>query len=90
MATIKLPTPLRRFTNQQKTLEVEAATVREALDGLMAQFPDTRKVLFTEAGELKSFMRIFVGDRDIESLQGLDTPLSADSSIAVFPPIAGA
>lgn len=90
MATIKLPTPLRRFTNQQKSLEVAAATVGEALEGLMAQFPDTRRVLFAEGGNLKSFIRIFVGDQDIEGLQGLDTPLQPDAVIAVFPPIAGA
>lgn len=90
MPTIKLPTPLRRFTNQQKSLEVNAGTVGEALQALTSQYPDMRGVLFGDDGNVKSFIRVFVGDQDIQSLQGLQTPLAEGSVMAIFPPVAGA
>ena len=90
MATIKLPTPLRRFTGQRKSLEVSAGTVADALAALTQEFPDMRGVLFAEGGDLKSFIRVFVGNQDIGGLQGLQTPVATDAVIAIFPPIAGA
>jgi len=90
MATIKLPTPLRRFTDQRKSLQVNAATVGEALAALTQQFPDMHGVLFAAGGDLKSFIRVFVGDQDIQGLQGLQTPVAADAVVSIFPPIAGA
>jgi len=90
MPTIKLPTPLRRFTGQTKTFDTAAATVGEALEALASQFPDIRGALYTDTGDVKSFIRVFLGDQDIEGLQGLQTPLAADAVVSIFPPIAGA
>lgn len=88
--TIKLPTPLRRHANQNKTAVVAANTVGEALTQLVAAHPAMNDALFTPAGELKSFVRVFVGSRDIADLQGLDTSLTAEDIVSILPPVAGA
>ena len=88
--TIKLPTPLRRFTQQQKTAEVAAGTVAQALQQLIARYPDMRGVLYGETGELKSFIRVFLNDQDIQNAQGVETPLAEGDVLTIFPPIAGA
>ena len=88
--TIKLPTPLRRFTQQQKTVELQAATVGDALGQLVARYPDMRGVLYGEDAELKSFIRVFLNDQDIQNAQGPQTALADGDVLTIFPPIAGA
>lgn len=88
--TIKLPTPLRRFTQQQKTAEVAAGTVAQALQQLVERYPDMSRVLYGEGAELKSFIRVFLNDRDIQSAQGEQTALADGDVLTIFPPIAGA
>ena len=62
MATIIIPTPLRKFTNQQSRLTVDGNNVKEAISELTLNFPDLKKHLFDEHGELRTFVNIFVGD----------------------------
>lgn len=87
--TIKLPTPLRRHTNQTKLVEVEAATVGDALARLVELYPAMQDALFAD-GQLKSFMRVYAGAQEIGQLQGLDTPLQSGDTISILPPVAGA
>ena len=88
--TIKLPTPLRRHTQQQKNILVEAQTVGAALSVLCEQFPAMQGSLFAEDGNLKPFVRVFVGAQDIADLQGLETPMPDGTVISIVPPVAGA
>ena len=87
--TIRIPTPLRAYTGDQTAVEVEAATVGEALDALTAQFPKLRPHLFDDAGTLRSFVNVYVGDEDIRYLQRAETPLGAADDVAIVPSIAG-
>jgi len=87
---IKIPTPLRRFTDGQRTATVEAHTVGAALEALMRVFPDVRSGLYRPDGSLRSDARVFVGTEDIRGLGGLDTPVRDGDTIAIVPPVAGA
>ena len=87
--TIEIPTPLRSFTDDQATVEVEGATVREALKNLVAQYPDLESNLYTDAGELRQFVNIYAGDDDIRYLNGPDTALEDGTALSIVPSIAG-
>lgn len=89
MATITIPTPLRRFTNNQSTLTTESGTVHEAIQELGATYPELKPHLLDAEGNLKPFIRIYVGDEDIKALQQGATPVSADTTINLIPAIAG-
>ncbi|MBP8950988.1 MAG: MoaD/ThiS family protein [Armatimonadetes bacterium] len=89
-AVIKLPTPLRRHTNHQKSLNTAAGSVKDALDELVTAFPGVQGSLYDESGELKSFVRVFVDGRDIQDLDGLATPLRDGAVLSIVPPVAGA
>ena len=87
--TIRIPTPLRGHTQGADEVQVEARDVREALsalgqgrEGLLA------KVLGPE-GELRSFVNVFVGSRDVRALAGLATPLADGDVLAIIPAVAG-
>lgn len=88
MASIKIPTPLRVYTGNLAEVQVDGATVGEALDALVAAHPDLKTHLFAE-GKLRSFVNVFLGDEDIRFLQGVDTPISADAKLRIIPSIAG-
>ncbi|GAB4576128.1 MAG: MoaD/ThiS family protein [Anaerolineae bacterium] len=88
MASIKIPTPLRQYTGGNAEISVEGATVGEALQSLLAQYPDIKPHLF-DGDELRSFVNLFVGDEDVRFLQGLETPLDADARLRIIPAIAG-
>lgn len=89
MATIIIPTPLRKFTNQENRVNVSANTVKEAIGELTVNFPDLKKSLLDENGNIRGFVNLFVGDDDIRSLQQENTPLETGSVLSIIPAIAG-
>ncbi len=89
MATVIIPTPLRKFTNNTAKLNIEAGNVEEALLDLSTNFPDLKKHLVDEQGEIRSFLNIFVGDDDIRDLALGKTPLSQETVVSIVPAIAG-
>ncbi len=89
MATVYIPTPLRRLTGGQSKVTVPGSTVGEVLRNLDAQYPGIAERLFDEGGNVKRFINVFVGDSEIRTLQGLDTPVSEDASVSIVPAMAG-
>ena len=89
MTTLRIPTPLRPYAEGQSEINVQGATVGEALDDLVSRFPALKKHLFTETEELRPFVNLFLGDEDVRHLQGVDTPLKDDDRLMIIPSIAG-
>jgi MoaD family protein len=89
MSKIHIPTPLRQYAGKQSSVEVQGATVGEAMNALVAQHPDLRKHLYTEEGKLRAFVNLYVNDEDIRYLQKEATALSAGDNISIVPSIAG-
>jgi molybdopterin converting factor small subunit len=89
MATVIIPTPLRKFTNQTARLQVEASTVGEIINRITLEFPDLKKHLLDSQGALRSFVNIFSGDDDIRDLQQEKTPVNNSTVISIVPAIAG-
>jgi adenylyltransferase/sulfurtransferase len=87
--TIQIPTPLRSFAQGHGEIEVEAATVGEALSGLVRRYPDLGRHLYTDGGALRSFVNVFVNDEDARHLQGEATPVRAGDTLLIVPSIAG-
>lgn len=88
MAKIRIPTPLRAYTDGASDIDVNGGTVGEALSNLVDRHPDLRAHLFQD-DELRSFVNIFIGDEDIRFMQGLDTEIDAEDSLRIIPSIAG-
>src|SRR5260370_15717366 len=89
MAKVLIPTPLRQFTGKQDSVMAPGATVREVLEALMAQHPDLRKQIFTEEGELRSFVNVYLNDEDIRYLSKDATPAADGDTLSLVPSIAG-
>ena len=87
--TIRIPTPLRAYTDEQATASVEAATVGDALRTLVGRYPDLEDNLYTEDDTLRQFVNIYLGDEDIRHLDGPDTALEEGDELSIVPSIAG-
>jgi len=87
--TVRVPGPLRRLTGGSAEVQVEGATVAEALAGLEAQHPGFRERLYDESGELRQFINIYVNDSDIRFGQGLQTPVGERDELSIVPAVAG-
>lgn len=88
MVSIRIPTPLRPYTNNQAQVDVSGDTIGAALDDLVTQFPELRAHLFNGA-ELRNFVNVFLGEEDVRFLDGLATPLEPGDSLRIIPSIAG-
>jgi molybdopterin synthase sulfur carrier subunit len=86
---IRIPTPLRKFTANQEVVEVEGATVGQALANLGEQHPDIRGRLFDDAGKIRRFVNVFANEEDIRFLEQLETALKDGDELALVPAIAG-
>lgn len=89
MAQIIIPTPLRKFTNNQAKIDSNSNTVQAAIEDLAKQYPDLQKHLFDDAGQIRSFIRIFVGNDDILALDKEQTKLESNTVVSIIPAIAG-
>ncbi len=89
MATIRIPTPLRVYTNGKSEIDVQGQTVSQAIANLADNHPGIKKQILKENGELRPFVNLFKGDININDLQGLDTPLTEADRLMLVPTIAG-
>jgi sulfur-carrier protein len=89
VSRIVLPGPLREAAGGRRTLEVQATTVREALDRLAADLPALERRIRDERGAVREHVQLFVGPTDIRDAEGLDTPLPEDAELSVVPAISG-
>ncbi len=84
-----IPTPLRPYTGKKESVELQAATVGEALASLTTLFGDLKKHLYSDDGKLRSFVNVYVNDEDIRYLHGDQTPLREGDILSIVPSIAG-
>jgi adenylyltransferase/sulfurtransferase len=89
MPTLKIPTPLRSYTDGQTEVSLEGNTVGEVMDGLVTRYPTLRPHLFNGEDQLRPFVNLFLNDNNIKDLQGLDTPLKDGDRLMLIPSIAG-
>ncbi|MCH2233929.1 MAG: molybdopterin-synthase adenylyltransferase MoeB [Crocinitomicaceae bacterium] len=89
MATIIIPTPLRKFTDNKSKIDTNGASVKESIAQLGELHPDLSKHLFKEDGELQTFLKIYVGETDIKALENGDTEVNESDIISIIPAIAG-
>ena len=86
---ILIPTPLRQYAGKRDAVDLNAATVAEALSQLTSEHPELKLHLFTDDGRLRSFVNVYVNDEDIRFLEKEQTPVQDSDTISIVPSIAG-
>lgn len=89
MPVIKIPSPLRSYTNGLAEVQVAGNTVSAAMEDFMLAYPALRPHLYNSQGELRPFVNLFLNSQDVRHMQGLQTPLEEDDRLMIVPSIAG-
>lgn len=89
MATIRIPTPLRKLTEGKEEVAASGATVGEVISNLDQAYPGIKARICDDSGAVRKFVNIFANDEDIRFLKNLDTPVKDSDEVSIVPAIAG-
>ena len=87
--SVRIPTILRSYTGGAAQVSAQGGTLREVIAGLDADYPGLGGRILDEAGQLRRFINVYVGEQDVRFAQGLDTPVPAGGQVSVIPAVAG-
>ena len=89
MIKVRIPSPLRNYTNGADIVETEGASVGDVLNGLKSKAAGIESRLFKAPNQLNRFVNVYLNDEDIRFLKNLETPVKAGDEISIVPAIAG-
>lgn len=85
--TVRIPAPLRQYTEQLAEIEVDGKTVSEVVESFRARFPDAGDRFFSS--RTARYMNLYLNDKDIKSLSNFDTPVQDKDVLSIVFAIAG-
>jgi len=85
--TVRIPSPLRQYTELKSEIALEGTTVRELLENFKARFPDAGNLFFS--AKTSRYMNLYLNDQDVRSLNNLDTPVKDGDILSIIFAIAG-
>jgi molybdopterin synthase sulfur carrier subunit len=77
------------LTNNEELVEVNGATIGDAINELQTRFPGIKERLLDETGAVRRFVNVYVNEEDIRFLQNQQTKLKDGDEISIIPAIAG-
>lgn len=89
MAQFRIPGPLRRLSDGEITVAVEAADLGSAIEALDARYPGFKERLIDPSGELRQFVNIYLNDEDVRLGSGLKAKVNERDEISIVPAVAG-
>ncbi|MCE9577384.1 MAG: MoaD/ThiS family protein [Deltaproteobacteria bacterium] len=89
MAKVRIPTPLRKFTDGKEEVIAAGASVRAVIDELERMHPGIKTKICDDSGAVRKFINLFANEEDVRFLQAMDTPLTDKDELSIVPAIAG-
>ncbi len=89
MATIIIPTPLRKYTNQNRSFETQKSNLSDAIAQFIDEYPEVKQNLLDEDGNIRSYIKIYIGDEEVDPVENGTIELDEDTEVSIVPAIAG-
>jgi molybdopterin synthase sulfur carrier subunit len=86
---VRIPTPLRKLTQEKDIVQGSGDTLAEMIETLEREFPGIKERLCDETGELRRFVNVYVNGEDVRFQDGLGTKLTGDDEVSIVPAVAG-
>jgi MoaD family protein len=86
---VKIPTVLRKHTNNEAVVTASGETIRAVLDDIASRYPEFREKVVADDGNLHKFINVYANDEDVRYLDGLDTKVADGDTVAILPAVAG-
>jgi len=87
--TVRIPTPLRGLTAGAAQVSAPSGDLAAVIAALEADHPGVAARLLDEAGELRRFVNVYVGEDDVRFLAGLATSCPGGVTVSIVPAVAG-
>ncbi len=84
--TVRVPTPLRSYTERASTVQVEAATLAEVFAELDRRYPGLRFRVIDEQNNIREHIKIFVNQ---SVAPDLSAPLHPGDDVRIIMAISG-
>lgn len=88
MVTVRLATPLRKFSDGKPEITADGETLQEVIDNINAKSPGFADRII-ENGEIKRFVNIYVNNEDVKMGKGLATKIGKNDIISILPAVSG-
>jgi molybdopterin synthase sulfur carrier subunit len=89
MAVVRIPSPLRRYTDGQAKVTVAGATVEELINQLDESYPGLKGRICEDNGQIKRYVNIFVNEDEIRTLNGAQSTVAESDEVSIVPAMAG-
>ena len=86
---VRIPTILRTYTGGESEVNATGETLAAVLDDLDANFAGIKARILDDAGALRRFVNVYVGNDDVRFLDDLATATPAGTQVSVIPAVAG-
>lgn len=86
---VRIPTILRTYTKGASEVTADGATLADVLESLEGAYPGIRARVLDDAGKLRRFVNVYVGEEDVRFASGLSTPTPDGAQVSVIPAVAG-
>jgi molybdopterin synthase sulfur carrier subunit len=89
MPTVRFPTVMKYYVNNQAEFSLSASTVQALIDQVVEQYPAVKFHLLDGEGQLRRHFNIFINGVHIRDLNGMETPLKEDDKVILMASAAG-
>lgn len=87
--SVRVPTILRTYTDDQSQVTAEGSTVAEVVESLESSYPGIKARLLDDDGAIRRFVNIYVAEEDVRFAQGLETSTPDGTQVSIIPAVAG-
>ena len=88
-ARVRVPTPLRKFTQGSDEVDASGETIYGLFNNLEENYPGIKERILDDAGKVRRFVNVYVNGDDIRFLKNMDTAVKDGDNISIVPAIAG-
>ncbi len=87
--SVRIPTILRTYTDGESEVSADGETLEAVIDNLDSRHSGIKGRVLDEAGQLRRFVNVYVGNDDVRFLDNLATPTPEGTQISIIPAVAG-
>ncbi len=87
---IKFLKPFSDFIGKSEfEIEFNGVTLKDLLILFVDKYPNLKKELFSSPGKLTEYVNVFINDKPISALNGINTKLKNNDELFFFMPVSG-
>ncbi len=88
--TLNLLRPFSDAVGERRlSMDFTGSTVEDLIKDLVDRYPKLKKELYTEKNEITDYLSMFVNDKPLSTLDGMNTKLQNEDILIFFMPVSG-